>query len=36
MGLKEIRQEGMDWSDLAQDISKWWALVNTVMTIQHP
>jgi hypothetical protein len=23
--------EGMDWTDLAKDRDRWWALVNTVM-----
>lgn len=23
--------EGMDWSDLAQDKDKWWAIVKAVM-----
>ena len=28
--------EGMDWIDLAQDMSMWHALVNAVMNIQVP
>jgi hypothetical protein len=29
--LREIRWDGMDWIDLAQDRDQWRALVNTVM-----
>jgi hypothetical protein len=28
--------EGMDWTDLAQDKDRWWALVNTVMNLWVP
>jgi hypothetical protein len=28
--------EGVDWTDLAQDRDKWWALVNTVMNLRVP
>jgi hypothetical protein len=31
MDLREIRWDGMDWIDLAQDRDQWKALVNTVM-----
>jgi hypothetical protein len=34
--LREIGWDGMDWIDLAQDRSKWRALVNTVMNIRVP
>jgi len=26
----------VDWIDLAQDMDKWWALVNAVMSIRIP
>jgi len=26
----------MDWSDLAEDRDRWWALVNVVMNLQVP
>jgi hypothetical protein len=31
IGLREVRWDGMDWIDLAQDRDQWRALVNTVM-----
>jgi hypothetical protein len=36
MDLREIRWDGMDWFDLAQDRDQWRALVNTVMSLQVP
>jgi hypothetical protein len=30
MDLREIRWDGMDWIDLAQDRDQWRALVSTV------
>jgi hypothetical protein len=33
MDLREIRWNGMDWIDLAQDRDKWRALVITVMNL---
>jgi hypothetical protein len=27
---------GMDWTDLAQDMDRWRALVNAVMNLQFP
>ena len=27
---------GMDWIDLAQDMNRWWALVNVVTNLQVP
>jgi hypothetical protein len=27
---------GMDWNDLAQDMERWQALVETVMNLQVP
>jgi hypothetical protein len=34
--LREIRWDGVDWIDLAQDRDQWRALVNTVMNIRVP
>jgi hypothetical protein len=34
--LREIRWDGMDWNDLAQDRNQWRALVNTVMNLRIP
>jgi len=31
MGLQEMKFEGVDWIDLAQDRDRWRALVNAVM-----
>jgi hypothetical protein len=31
MDLREIRWDGMDWLDLAQNRDQWRALVNTVI-----
>jgi hypothetical protein len=36
MDLREIRRDGMDWIDLAQDRDKWRHLVNTLMNIRVP
>jgi hypothetical protein len=36
MDLIEIRRDGMDWIDLAQDRNRWRALVNTVMNLRVP
>jgi hypothetical protein len=36
MDLGEIRWDGMDWIDLAQDRDKWRALLNTVMNLRVP
>jgi len=33
MGLQQVRWEGMDWIDVAQDIDRWRALVNAVMRL---
>jgi hypothetical protein len=33
MDVREIRCDGMDWIDLAQNMDKWRALVNTVMNL---
>jgi hypothetical protein len=34
--LREIGWGGMDWSHLAQDKDRWWALVNMVMNLRVP
>jgi hypothetical protein len=34
--LTEIRWDGVDWVDLAQDRDQWRALVNTVMNLRVP
>jgi hypothetical protein len=34
--LREIRWDGVDWIDLAQDRDQWRALVNTVMNLRVP
>jgi hypothetical protein len=36
MNLREIRWDGMDWIELAQDRGQWRALVNTVMNLWVP
>jgi hypothetical protein len=36
MDLREIKLDGMDWIDLAQDTGKWKALVNTVINLRAP
>jgi hypothetical protein len=36
MDLREIRWEGMEWIDLAQNRDQWRALVNTVMNFLVP
>jgi hypothetical protein len=34
MDLREIRWDGMDWIDLAQDRDQWRALLNTVIKLR--
>jgi hypothetical protein len=36
MGVKEIRQEGVDSTDLVQDRDMWRAVVNAVMNVRFP
>jgi hypothetical protein len=36
MDLGEIRWDGVDWIELAQDKNQWRALVNTVMSLRVP
>jgi hypothetical protein len=34
--LREIRWDGVDWIELAQNRDQWRALVNTVMNLRVP
>jgi hypothetical protein len=36
MDLREIKWDGVNWIDLAQDRDQWRALVNTVMNLRVP
>jgi hypothetical protein len=36
MDLREMRWDGMDWIDLAQNRDKWRALVNMVINLRVP
>jgi hypothetical protein len=36
INLREIRGDGMDWIDLAQDMDQWKALLNTVIKLRLP
>jgi hypothetical protein len=36
MDLREIRREGIDWIDQAQDKDQWRALVNTATYLRIP
>jgi hypothetical protein len=36
MDLREIRWDGVDWIDMAQDRDQWRALVNTILNLRVP
>jgi hypothetical protein len=36
MVLQEVRYEGIDWIELAQDRDRWRALLNAVMNLKVP
>jgi len=36
MNLKQTGWQGADWTHLGEDRDKWWALVNTVWSLQVP
>jgi hypothetical protein len=36
MDLREIRWDGLDWINLAEDTDQWRALLNTVMNLRVP
>jgi hypothetical protein len=36
MDLQEVEWRGVDWTDLAQDREKCWALVNAVINLRVP
>jgi hypothetical protein len=36
MDVQEVGCGSMDWIDLAHDMERWWALVNTVMNLRAP
>jgi hypothetical protein len=36
MDPQEVRCRGMYWIGLAQDIDRWWAIVNAAMNIRFP
>jgi hypothetical protein len=36
MDLREIRWDGVNWIDMAQDRDQWRALVNTVLNLRVP
>jgi hypothetical protein len=36
MDLREIRMDGIDWIDLAQNRDQWRALVNTIVNLRVP
>jgi hypothetical protein len=34
--LREIRWDGVDWMDMAQDRDQWRSLVNTLLNLRVP
>jgi hypothetical protein len=36
LDLREIGRDGKNWTDQAQDMDQWTALVNTVMNLRVP
>jgi hypothetical protein len=36
MDLQEVGLGGIEWIDLAQDMDRWWAVVNVVMSLWVP
>jgi hypothetical protein len=34
MSLREVGSSGVDWTDVAQDMDRWWAFVNAVMNLR--
>ena len=36
MDVQEVSWDGTNWSDLAQDMDRWRALVNAVMNLRVP
>ena len=34
--LREVGWEGMEWSDVAQERDRWWALLNLVASLRVP
>jgi len=36
MDLQKVGCGDMDWIELAQDMDRWWELVNAVMNLRGP